>query len=102
MVLLVQVPVRGLERRLLVDLLHEAEQAPLRRLSRDEGRVLLQALGRGLARLLVRGQERRLSRDEDRALFRAQIQHPEQALFRFNERWLVRGLHIGPMLVLLR
>ena len=63
-----------LERRLLVGLLQEPEQAPLRRLSRDEGR----------------------------ALSRAQMQHPEQVLFRFNERWLVRGLHIGPMLVLLR
>ncbi|MCX6843778.1 MAG: hypothetical protein NTX53_16030 [candidate division WOR-3 bacterium] len=60
------------------------------------------ALGQGLARLLVRGQERWLLRDEDRVLFRAQMQHPEQALLRFNERWLVRGLHIGPMPVLLR
>ena len=95
-----------LERRLLVDLLREPEQAPLRRLSRDEGRALSRVMGQGLERRLLRvleqGPERRLPRDEDRALFRAQIQHPEQALFRFNERWLVRGLHIGPMLVLLR
>ena len=69
-----QVPERGPGRLLLIDLLQEPEQAPLRRLLRNEGRVLS----------------------------RAQMQHPEQVLFRFNERWLVRGPHIGPMPVLLR
>ena len=61
-----------------------------------EGRALLRVLGQGLARLLVRGQERWLLRDEDRVLFRAQMQHPEQALLRFDERVQARGPVIRP------
>ena len=61
-----------------------------------------QRLGVVLLQVPERGLERRLLRDEGRVLFRAQMQRPEQAPLRFNERWLVRGPHIGPMLVLLR
>ena len=55
-----------------------------------------------LLRMLGHRLERWLLRDEGRVLFRAQVQHPERALLRFNERWLARGLHIGPIPVLVR
>jgi hypothetical protein len=55
-------------------------------LQRQE-QALLRALGQGLARWLLR--------DEDRVLFKVQEQHVEQALLRFNERRLVRGLDMG-------
>jgi len=49
-----------------------------------------QRLGVVLLQVPERGPLQRLLRDEGRVLFR------------FNERWLVRGPHIGPMPVLLR
>ena len=57
-------------------------QEPERRLLRDEGRVLLQALGHG--------PERRLLRDEGRALLRVLEQWLERRLLRDKGRGLAR------------
>jgi hypothetical protein len=81
--LLVQVPERGQERRLLGDLKPGLERAPLGR----QERVLLQSL--------VQTQVQGLLRCEGRGLVMVQEQRLELALLRFDERRLVRGLVIG-------
>ena len=50
--------------------------------------MLLQVLGQGLKRWLLRG--------KGRVLFRVQMQHREQALLRFDERVQARGPVIRP------
>jgi hypothetical protein len=80
--------VREQERRRFVVPEQGLGRAPLR----DLKRMLLQ----NRERMPVRKQERRLLRHEDRVQLRAQVQHWEQALLRFDERELVRGLVMGP------
>jgi len=89
-----QVPERGLERLLLVDLLQGLEQALLQGLEQ----VLLRGLGQGLEQWLLRGL--------GRVLFRTLLQRQEQVLFRVLGqvlgRWLDTGLVQGLLQLLCR